>query len=117
MKKIVSALSLMGCLVLTAPGNANAQAVEQGNFIVSAQYGYPNLFNLILKAAYEGTGSYEGLDVGGVGPVGVQFEYMVADKIGFGIKSNYSSSHISYDENTIVYDSNGNPSTSVYNYS
>ena len=116
MKKIVSALSLLGCLVLTAPGAANAQAVEQGNLMFSAQYGYPNIFNLLLKTAYENSG-YTGLDVGGIGPVGVQFEYMVADKIGVGIKSNYSSSHISYTENTIVYDVNGNPVSSTYDYS
>jgi len=115
MKKIVSALSLMGCLVLTAPGNANAQAVEQGNMLLSAQYGYPNLFNLVLKAAYE-TSGYNGLEIGGIGPVGAQFEYMVADKIGFGLKFNYTSSHVGYTENTVVYDQNGNPTTSMYDY-
>lgn len=116
MKKIVSTLTLLGCLIVAAPGNVNAQAVEQGNVILTPQYGYPNLFNMILKAAYESSG-YDGLEVGGIGPVGLQAEFMVADKIGVGIKFNYSSSHISYTENTVIYDINGNPTTSIYDYS
>jgi outer membrane protein W len=102
MKKIVSILSLMGCLMLTAPGNANAQAVEQGNFIITPQYGFPNLFNLAIKTAYNNS-TYTGVDIGGIGPAGLQFEYMVADKIGLGIKANYSSTSLTYTESTYDY--------------
>lgn len=109
MKKLVSALSLVGCLTLAIPSHVNAQAVEQGNIIFAAQYGFPNLFNLVLKNAYNGSG-YTGLEIKGFGPAGLQFEYMVADKIGLGIKGNFSSTSVSYTENSDVY----NPSTGQY---
>jgi len=115
MKKIITMFTVIACLGMTNQGMVKAQAVEQGNIMVTPQYGWPNIFNMVIKTEYSNSG-YTGLDVGGLGPVGLQFEFMVSDKIGVGLKSNYSSTSIAYDENTTIYDSFGNPSISSYNY-
>jgi hypothetical protein len=116
MRKILLTASVAMSMVLGATNSAEAQAVEQGDMITTAQYGFPNLWNLVIKSAYNSS-EYTGFSIKGFGPVGVQFEFMVTDKISLGVKSNYSGTSISYIENQEVYNPNtGTYTTSPYNY-
>ncbi|HYG51677.1 MAG TPA: hypothetical protein VD905_12280 [Flavobacteriales bacterium] len=116
MKKLILSMALVGYVALINTNQASAQAVGQGNIITVPQYGFPNLFAYALRTAYNNS-NYTGLEIKGFGPTGVQFEFMVTDKIGLGLKSNFSSTSISYDENTEVYDPNtGQYTSSIYNY-
>jgi len=116
MKKILINLTLALSMMMGTAKVADAQAVEQGNVIITAQYGFPNLWNLVIKAAYKDS-QYEGFKLTGFGPIGAQFEFMVTDKIGLGVKSNYSGTTISYTENGQIYDPNtGTYTSSPYNY-
>ncbi|MCE3294615.1 MAG: hypothetical protein K0R65_329 [Crocinitomicaceae bacterium] len=85
--------------------NVNAQAVEEGNVIVDVYYGFPNLYTTVLKAAYTNSGSNENVKIGGIGPLGLRGEYMVADKIGVGIDIGFNNSSISYDYEDTEYNS------------
>lgn len=105
MKKLI--LPLLALTMMLAPKKSNAQAIEEGNVIIDAYYGFPNLYSTIFKAAYESSNS-TGLTLGSQGPLGIRAEYLITDKVGFGIDLGMSSSSISYSEadiNTnIIYD-------------
>lgn len=117
MRKILLTASVAMSMVLGVTKSAEAQAVEQGDMITTAQYGFPNFWNLLVKAAYDDSQTYYDFKIKGFGPIGAQFEFMVTDKIGLGIKSNYSGTSISYYEGQPVYDSNGNQTgTTLYDY-
>lgn len=105
MKKLI--LPLLVLTMILAPKKSNAQAIEEGNVIIDAYYGFPNLYSTIFKAAYESSNS-TGLTLGSQGPLGIRAEYLITDKVGFGIDLGMNSSSISYSEadiNTnIIYD-------------
>ena len=105
MKKLI--LPLLALTMMLAPTKTNAQALEQGNVIIDAYYGFPNLYSTIFKAAYESSNS-TGLTLGSQGPLGIRAEYLITDKVGFGIDLGMNSSSISFSEadiNTnIIYD-------------
>ena len=105
MKKLI--LPLLALTMMLAPKKSNAQAIEEGNVIIDAYYGFPNLYSTIFKAAYESSNS-TGLTLGSQGPLGIRAEYLITDKVGFGIDLGMNSSSISYSEadiNTnIIYD-------------
>ncbi len=105
MKKLI--LPLLALTMMLAPTKTNAQALEQGNVIIDAYYGFPNLYSTIFKALYESSNS-TGLTLGSQGPLGIRAEYLITDKVGFGIDLGMNSSSISYSEadiNTnIIYD-------------
>ncbi|HBG71485.1 MAG: hypothetical protein A2W93_14635 [Bacteroidetes bacterium GWF2_43_63] len=72
-----------------------SQPVEEGNILIDASYGWPNLWTSVFKTAV--TDSYStDVKVGSIGPLSAQFEYMVSDKIGFGLIFGYSNSSVSY---------------------
>jgi outer membrane protein W len=75
-----------------------AQAVEEGNLVFDGYYGFPNLYTSVFKAAYANTGSELDLNVGGAGPFGLRFEYLITDKIGLGLDIGISSSFVSWKE-------------------
>ena len=105
MKKLI--LPLLALTMMLAPKKSNAQAIEEGNVIIDAYYGFPNLYSTVFKAAYESSNS-TGLTLGSQGPLGIRAEYLITDKVGFGIDLGMNSSSISYSEadiNTnIIYD-------------
>ena len=106
MKKLI--LPLLALTMMLAPTKTNAQALEQGNLIIDAYYGFPNLYSAIFKAAYESSNS-TGLTLGSQGPLGIRAEYLITDKVGFGIDLGMNSSSISYSEadtnnSNIIYD-------------
>jgi outer membrane protein W len=104
MKKLI--LPLLALTMMLAPTKTNAQALEQGNVIIDAYYGFPNLYSAIFKAAYESSNS-TGLTLGSQGPLGIRAEYLISDKVGFGIDLGMNSSSISYSEadiNNNIYD-------------
>jgi len=104
MKKLI--LPLLALTMMLATTKTNAQALEQGNVIIDAYYGFPNLYSAIFKAAYESSNS-TGLTLGSQGPLGIRAEYLITDKVGFGIDLGMNSSSISYSEadiNNNIYD-------------
>jgi len=107
MKKLI--LPLLALTMMLATTKTNAQALEQGNVIIDAYYGFPNLYSAIFKAAYESSNS-TGLTLGSQGPLGIRAEYLITDKVGFGIDLGMNSSSISYSEADI------NNSNIIYDY-
>ncbi|PWL29442.1 MAG: hypothetical protein DCO96_06675 [Fluviicola sp. XM-24bin1] len=91
-------LLVLATAIFMVGGSANAQAVEQGNMIIDAYYGFPNLYTNVFKTAYANSGTEIDLKIGGIGPVGGRFEYMVADKIGVGLDVGFNNSNITYFE-------------------
>ncbi len=81
-----------------------AQAVEEGNLVFDGYYGFPNLYTSVFKAAYANTGSELDLNVGGAGPFGLRFEYLITDKIGLGLDIGISSSFVSWKEEDVFND-------------
>lgn len=103
MKKLL--LSVIGITVLSI-SNVNAQAVSEGNILIDAYYGFPNLYTSTLKSAYDNSDRKD-FKVGGLGPLGGRVEYMVADKIGIGADFGLSSSYVEYSYDDV--DAGGNP--------
>jgi hypothetical protein len=101
---------------MLAPTKSNAQAIEEGKIIIDGYYGFPNLYSAVFKSAYsnaQGTG----LTFGSAGPLGIRGEYLISDKVGFGLDLGYNSSSISYNELTTTgYDTNGDPIEENYEY-
>ena len=91
MKKIVTivALSLFGT-------SSFGQAVEEGNVIIDAYYGFPNLYTTVFQSAYANSGSEINVNVGGIGPLGGRVEYMLADKVGLGVDIAFSNSSVAF---------------------
>jgi hypothetical protein len=89
MKKLkVLCIAFFG--VLSFQG-ANAQAVSQGNVIVDAYYGWGSVFgNLLQQSAGAVNVSYRN-----IGTAGVRFEYMVGNRFGIGLESNFKSTSLS----------------------
>lgn len=117
MKKLLSTHFLALVVLVTTPVLTKAQAVETGNVIITAQYGFPDLFKTVIKRAYDNADVYNNLEIKGFGPLSLRGEYMVADKIGIGLLFNYTSTSISYIENSEVIDPNtGAVTSSPYDY-
>ncbi len=117
MKKLIFSLFTATVLFALNSTSVQAQAVEQGNVIVDAYYGFPNLYTAVFKTAYANSGSEVNLKIGGLGPIGIRAEYMVADKIGIGIDAGFNNSKISYSEETTIYnDVTGNFDPVTYDY-
>ncbi len=89
--------------------NTHAQALEQGNIVVDAYYGFPNLYTISFRALYANSGELN-VKTGGLGPLGIRGEYLVTDKIGLGLDLSYNSSYLTFDQ------VNGIGTTYGYNY-
>lgn len=100
MKKII--LSAVTALTLLSSGNVSAQVVEQGNMIFDVYYGFPNLYSTVFRAAYTNSGSEENIKIGGLGPVGIRGEYMLADKFGIGLDIGFNNTKLSFSEFDVV---------------
>lgn len=114
MKKCLTIVSVF--MVFISAGNvATAQAVEEGNVIIDAYYGFPNLYSTTFRAAYANSGSETDISIKGLGPLGGRVEYMLADKFGLGLDIGFNNTKLTFtDAGT---DSNGNPTTYDYDYS
>jgi opacity protein-like surface antigen len=106
MKKVI--VGVVTALTLLTSSNASAQAVEQGNIIIDAYYGFPNLYTAVFKSAYSNSAGTLNYAVKGLGPLGLRAEYMLADKFGMGLDIGFNKTLISYDEqsgsNTYTYE-------------
>ncbi len=91
--------------LLFGTSNVSAQAVEEGNVIIDAYYGFPNLFTTVFKTTYANSGTEQDLKIGGLGPVGLRVEYMLADKVGLGLDLGFNNSYVRYSETQQVYNS------------
>lgn len=101
--QIVGALALF--LSFFSTNQIHAQALEQGNVVISPYYGFPNLYTSVLKSTYANSGYNE--EVGGIGPVGLRGEFMATDRIGIGVDFNYANTYIKWSDDF---------SGPVYNY-
>ena len=108
MKKTLLAI-FVGVAALTS-NNASAQAVEEGNIIIDAYYGWPDLYKSTFRTAYANSGSEIDLKMTGLGPLGGRFEYMMTDKVGLGLDVVYNSAGVQYKEVSQEY----NSTTSTY---
>lgn len=104
MKKSMKLIALAVLCSFTSTGNLNAQVLEEGDKVVDVYYGFPNLYTAAFKSAYASSVTDNSLKIGGIGPVGARFEYMVSDKIGLGVDIGFNNSRITYTENTYKYD-------------
>ncbi|MFA4851905.1 MAG: hypothetical protein WC868_09635 [Bacteroidales bacterium] len=109
MKRI---LMILGLAFAFSSGSFS-QAVKEGTSIVDVTYGWPNLYTNIFKAAVDQANSI-GLSATGFGPIGIKYEYMVAEKVGIGCIFNYANSTVKYQLNQTV---NGTPTTYNYEFS
>ena len=108
MRKLTLAV-IMGAFMMSA-NTASAQTMSEGNVAIDLYYGFPNLYTSALRTAYANSGSEENIKVGGIGPLGLRVEYMLADKVGLGADFGFNNSSITYDYETTVL----NPATSTY---
>lgn len=104
---------LFGAAFLTISASATAQAVSQGNVIVDAYYGAPN-FGKSFAKTIEDNGNTSNVKIGGLGPMGLRAEYMVADRIGVGFDVIYNSFSASYTTYDTTYNSQNQPVVSRY---
>ena len=99
MKKTMtlSFFAIAFCIANLFSTAAKAQAVEEGNIIIDAYYGFPNLWSSLLKTAYaEATEEYK---VKSMGPIGGRVEYLLSDKIGLGIDIHTANSSVEWTDN------------------
>ena len=108
MRKLTLAV-IMGAFMMSA-NTASAQTMSEGNVAIDLYYGFPNLYTSALRTAYANSGSEENIKVGGIGPLGLRVEYMLADKVGLGADFGFNNSSVTYDYESSVW----NPATSTY---
>ncbi len=95
--------------------SVQAQAVEEGNIVIDAYYGFPNLYTAVFKTTYANSGTAADIKIGGIGPLGARVEYLLTDKIGLGLDLGYNNSKVDYTD-IGGYDNNGNPINYEYNF-
>lgn len=91
-KKI--AVAVVAVAAMIPAKESNGQAVEQGNITIDVYYGFPNLTGSLAKSL----STDSELTVKSLGPIGGKFEYMVSDKMGVGLESNFSKTSFTYTE-------------------
>lgn len=97
--------------------DVNAQAVEEGNVLIDAYYGFPDLYKSTFKTAYANSGTAVDIKIGGIGPVGGRFEYLLTDKVGLGLDVVYNSAKLTWQDTGSEYnETTGNYDTKVYTY-
>lgn len=85
-------------LMAFAATNASAQAVEEGNVLLDAYYGFPNLYTSAFKSLYANSGTEQNVKVNSLGPVGIRAEYLLSDKVGLGVDVGFNNTVITFDE-------------------
>jgi outer membrane protein W len=93
MKRTITALAI-GLMATMGFNNTASAQVEQGNFMIDAYYGYPNLGKSFVDLFVSDNG-ISGTTLSAVGPCGVRAEYMLADNFGLGVDFIYNSAALS----------------------
>ncbi|MFT5859499.1 MAG: opacity protein-like surface antigen [Flavobacteriaceae bacterium] len=106
-------VAVVGTFMMSA-NSVSAQAMEEGNVGIDLYYGFPNLYKSILEATVPDSAS--NLDVGGVGPLGLRFEYMLADKVGLGLDIAYNTTSVNYTEDSLAFNTTTNEYDVVATY-
>jgi outer membrane protein W len=101
-------------MVVVATLTTTKSNAQEGRIIVDGYYGYGSFYNAIFKAMVSGDASSK---FKGLGPMGVRGEYMLSDKVGFGLDLAYTSSSIEYTETYTEYDENFNTVSTTYDAS
>lgn len=105
MKIIYKTLLCTGVVILTVftGQKSNAQAVEKGNTMIDAYYGYGTISSAFLKAISDNSSAKSRV----IGPAGIRFDHMMSDKISLGLDVQYSSGQVTWTDkdttNTITY--------------
>ena len=102
MKKVFLTAMFFAVTALTA----NVKAQGKGSVIVDGYYGYGSFYNAVFKALV--SGDVLNSEFTGLGPLGVRGEFMISDKVGFGLDIAYNSSAITYSETNSYFDENLN---------
>lgn len=93
MKKII--VGVVVCMSLGLVSKAQDDySFGQGTTVITAGYGFPNLFKSTLKAF----DAFSGSKTTGWGPVSLGFEYGVSERIGVGVQAGASSTTSKYDD-------------------
>ncbi|HYV95460.1 MAG TPA: outer membrane beta-barrel protein [Chitinophagales bacterium] len=90
MKKTI--LFIIAIFLAGITGKVSGQTFEQGNVVIAAGYGWPNLIGTVFKI-YE---TEAGFKASSAGPVYIKGEYCIADHLGLGINFAWSSSKATY---------------------
>jgi hypothetical protein len=106
MKKIITQSILSFAILLTGVQKVNCQVVEQGNVIIEPYYGFGTITASLLKSITDNSSAKSR----SVGPTGIRFDYMMSNKIGFGLDVQYSSNHITWSDTDTA------NSSIIYNY-
>ncbi len=93
MKRILVIL-LTAASVCFTTGTLEAQAVEEGNSIITVGLGYPNLGKAVFNL-YEAETGYH---AGGFGPMHIKYEYILSEKFGVGVSLGYVGFDITWQE-------------------
>lgn len=96
MKKTL--LALFTAIIALISTNVNGQSAQEGNVIIDAYYGFPDLYKSTFRTAYANSGSEIDLKMTGLGPLGGRIEYLLTDKVGLGLDVVYNSAGIEYKE-------------------
>ena len=97
MKKIIYTLVLA---TVGFVSNSNAQ-VAQGSIIIDPYYGFPN-FGARTASIFEVDGN-SGVEVKGLGPLGLRAEYVVSEKVGIGLDVIYNDYDVRYTSTDSLY--------------
>ncbi len=110
-KKMIVASML---LVLVSSKTTYAQtAFEMGKSVVSIGYGYQVLSIKSVFKVYDAVG-FNGFAVSGMGPIRVNYEYALSEKVGVGVNMGYTAASVKFSADDI--DGNGNAITYNYKY-
>ncbi len=113
MKRIITVLAT--CVLTLASLNSQAQAYEQGNFIVDVYYGYtgPGLILRsidLLNEEVNSAGNSFNAKTSVTGPAGLRLQYMISDNFGVGVDASFEQKNASWTGAVFQdYDVNGNP--------
>ena len=101
---LILTLSFLMSAFLFNPVQSNAQAVGEGNFMIQAHYGFPNLFTATVKTTYANSGTATNITTSGLGPVAFRADYMFAEQFGVGLEVTYATSAVSYTDSGFTYE-------------
>ncbi len=97
MKKLFILSALISIIGFSSTISAGG-GLEEGSMIVDAFYGFPDGYKSVLTG-----GTNDDADASSVGPFGAKFEYLISEKIGFGVVVGYGSTIVEWDESSYDY--------------